>query len=53
VKSFDAVLDRQIGRKFVGSLASPFLYISVIDPKRCTAASPHLLKLLHAPPSGS
>ncbi len=32
VKSFDAVLDRQIGRKFVGSLASPFLHISVIDP---------------------
>jgi hypothetical protein len=32
VKSFDAVLDRQIGRKFVGSLASPFLYIRVIDP---------------------
>jgi hypothetical protein len=26
VKSFDAVLDRQIGRKFVGSLASPFLF---------------------------
>jgi hypothetical protein len=25
VKSFDAVLDRQTGRKFVGSLASPFL----------------------------
>jgi hypothetical protein len=31
-KSFDDVLDRQIGRKFIGSLASPFLYISVIDP---------------------